>query len=207
MGTNERFANQLRCPENASHGDPLTASHRFTRGHHCDPHVTPPPQKIGTSYHQLQAGNGTGATRRLKQQLKRQDPDSRMSPLLRFPSFPGRALDGLGVLLIAAHICAVHGSLASPDCVSQGHAGNRSECSRRSVKSSPLRVVYLDKQYVTQNQVVISKMKELNQTYLFASTCQKQATAIPEWYSRIERVLLLTGTALLMVCAVSQFCS
>jgi hypothetical protein len=56
------------------------------------------------------------------------------------------------------------------------------------MQSSPLRVVYLDKQYVTQNHVVISKMKELGKPYVFASTCQREATAIPEWYFRNQKL-------------------
>ncbi len=54
----------------------------------------------------------------------------------------------------------------------------------KGIKSKPLRVVFLDKQYVTQNKVVISKMEQQNLSYVFANTCEKPATAIPEWYAR-----------------------
>ncbi len=54
-------------------------------------------------------------------------------------------------------------------------------CALKKIQSKPLRVVYLDKQYVTQNNVVISKLEQLNQSYVFASTCEKASTAIPEW--------------------------
>jgi hypothetical protein len=54
-------------------------------------------------------------------------------------------------------------------------------CALKKIQSKPLRVVYLDKQYVTQNNVVISKLEQHNQSYVFASTCEKASTAIPEW--------------------------
>ena len=92
-------------------------------------------------------------------------------------------LDLLFVAITAAQIMAMHGVSGSDGCVSQLVGGfSINECGLRAIQSKPLRVAYLDKQYVTQNQVVISKMKALNTPYIFASTCEKEATAIPEWY-------------------------
>ncbi len=56
-------------------------------------------------------------------------------------------------------------------------------CTLQQIKSKPLRVVFLDKQYVTQNNAAISKLEEQNQSYVFADTCENHATAIPEWYA------------------------
>jgi hypothetical protein len=93
-------------------------------------------------------------------------------------------LDRLVVAVSAAQMMAVHGVSGSSSCISglEGGYGSMNNCDLRGIQSKPIRVVYLDKQYVTQNQVVISKMKELNKPYVFASTCEKEATAIPEWY-------------------------
>jgi hypothetical protein len=92
----------------------------------------------------------------------------------------------------------------SDSCVpgNTGGYGSMNECSLRGIQSKPLRVAYLDKQYVTQNQVVISKMNELNKPYVFASTCEKDATAIPEWYFKLRLSILLHFDSM---CS-TQFC-
>ena len=58
-----------------------------------------------------------------------------------------------------------------------------SSCSFELKKSSPLRVFYLDKQYVTQNQAAIAKAASLGMNYTFANTCESHSTALPEWYA------------------------
>jgi hypothetical protein len=112
-------------------------------------------------------------------------------------------LDLLFVAITAAQIMAMHGVSGSDGCVSVGGVASMNECDLRANQSKPLRVAYLDKQYVTQNQVVISKMKALNTPYVFASTCEKEATAIPEWYCftnlQFTKRFLLTG--LLQLCS------
>jgi hypothetical protein len=92
-----------------------------------------------------------------------------------------RVLDRVGLLVVAF---AAHWSSGSGACV-PGNVGGyaaKNDCDLEGIQTNPLRVAYLDKQYVTQNQVVISKMKAMNKPYVFASTCEKDATAIPEWY-------------------------
>ncbi len=113
-------------------------------------------------------------------------------------------LDLLFVAITAAQIMAMHGVSGSDSCVSQLLGGfSINECGLRAIQSKPLRVAYLDKQYVTQNQVVISKMKALNKPYIFANTCEREATAIPEWYwytnVQFTQRCLLTG--LLQLCS------
>jgi hypothetical protein len=87
----------------------------------------------------------------------------------------------LVVLVIAVCINAVN--TESRACVPDdlGLYDSPESCKLKEIQSKPLRVVYLDKQYVTQNSVVISKLEQLNQSYKFASTCEKHETAIPEW--------------------------
>jgi hypothetical protein len=85
---------------------------------------------------------------------------------------------GMTALLFAAGIeGCVPGNL--------GGYASMQNCDLQDIQSRPLKVAYLDKQYVTQNQVVIAKMKALNKPYVFANTCERDATAIPEWYLKI----------------------
>ena len=56
-----------------------------------------------------------------------------------------------------------------------------SPCLSARVRSSPLRVVYLDKQYTTQNHAAIAKVESLGLNYTFGKTCELQSTAVPEW--------------------------
>jgi hypothetical protein len=85
----------------------------------------------------------------------------------------------------AGYASAENGDSATGNCEPSGVGlyDSPKGCTLQGIKSKPLRVVYLDKQYVTQNQVVISIMEKRNQSYVFANTCEKPATAIPEWYA------------------------
>ena len=59
-----------------------------------------------------------------------------------------------------------------------------SPCLSARVRSSPLRVVYLDKQYTTQNHAAIAKVESLGLNYTFGKTCELQSTAVPEWWRK-----------------------
>ena len=59
--------------------------------------------------------------------------------------------------------------------------GSSDSCFRSQLKKSPIRIAYLDKQYVTQNQAAIDKIKSMGLEYNFGRTCESAATAIPEW--------------------------
>ena len=85
----------------------------------------------------------------------------------------------------AVYVSAENGDSAIRNCEPAGVGlyDSPKGCALQGIKSKPLRVVYLDKKYVTQNQVVISIVEKLNQSYVFANTCEKSATAIPEWYA------------------------
>jgi hypothetical protein len=55
-------------------------------------------------------------------------------------------------------------------------------CRWKEMKATKLRVVYLDKQYVTQNNAAIQQTHALyNDSYIFGRTCESAATAIPAW--------------------------
>ena len=54
-------------------------------------------------------------------------------------------------------------------------------CTFDSIRAGPLRVFYLDEQYVTQNQAAIAKVQALGLTYSFGETCDDPVTAVPEW--------------------------
>ena len=75
------------------------------------------------------------------------------------------------------------GNAGASDCLLQGIAGFSSPrgCIFDKLRKSPLRVIYLDVQYIVQNQVAIAKTKELGREYSFWDTCDSAATAIPEW--------------------------
>jgi hypothetical protein len=89
-------------------------------------------------------------------------------------------LSRLGIVGMTAVLFAAGNEGCVPGTT--GGYASMQNCDLQNIQSRPLKVAYLDKQYVTQNQVVIAKMKALNQPYVFASTCEKDATAIPEWY-------------------------
>jgi hypothetical protein len=40
---------------------------------------------------------------------------------------------------------------------------------------------YFDKQYVTQNQAAIARVKELGSKYSLGQTCENALTAVPDW--------------------------
>ena len=68
-------------------------------------------------------------------------------------------------------------------CQTQASVGYSSAdgCTFQAIKNGPLRVFYMDEQYVTQNPAAIAKIQELGLTYSFGSTCDDPATAVPEW--------------------------
>lgn len=72
----------------------------------------------------------------------------------------------------------------APDCQQESVIGYGSlqGCILNSIQTNQLKVVYLDKQYVTQNQVAIAKAKANGNSYAFAKTCENPATAVPEWF-------------------------
>ncbi len=76
-------------------------------------------------------------------------------------------------------------SSSDSDCLLQELAGFASPrgCIVKKLRSSPLRVIYLDVQYIVQNDVAIAKMQSLGKQYAFWDTCDSAATAIPEWYT------------------------
>ena len=68
----------------------------------------------------------------------------------------------------------------SSECVpaSIGGYASPSGCILQQIKSTPLRVAFLDKQYVTQNQAANAKVGD---AYIFGKTCENAKTAVPEW--------------------------
>jgi hypothetical protein len=92
---------------------------------------------------------------------------------------------------IAVYVTTVIGDSGSGACDSAADHDSLGGCTLQGIKSNTLRVVYLDKQYVTQNKVVISMMEKLNQSYVYARTCERLATAVPEWYAvmKLRRIL------------------
>ncbi len=89
-----------------------------------------------------------------------------------------------GLLLFRLLICVARGEeiASAADCVQEEDEGYSSQngCRLKQIRSSPLRVVYLDKQYVTQNNKAIEKMKSLNKEYAYGKTCES-LDSIPEW--------------------------
>ena len=83
----------------------------------------------------------------------------------------------------ADNACAQSNS-SDPDCLLQEIAGFSSPrgCIYKKLQSGPLRVIYLDVQYIVQNQVAIAKTRALGREYGFWDTCDTAATAIPEWW-------------------------
>eukprot|EP00291_Cryptomonas_curvata_P019850 CAMPEP_0172158522 /NCGR_PEP_ID=MMETSP1050-20130122/4420_1 /TAXON_ID=233186 /ORGANISM="Cryptomonas curvata, Strain CCAP979/52" /LENGTH=503 /DNA_ID=CAMNT_0012827925 /DNA_START=62 /DNA_END=1573 /DNA_ORIENTATION=+ len=69
----------------------------------------------------------------------------------------------------------------SSECVpaSVGGYASPSGCILQQIRSTPLRVVYLDKQYVTQNLAANAKVGD---SYIFGRTCENANTAVPECF-------------------------
>ena len=76
------------------------------------------------------------------------------------------------------------GNSNSSNCVDASTMGyaNPSSCTMMEIQNGPLRVVFLDKQYVTQNQAAINSATAKGINYTFGSTCEHASTAVPEWY-------------------------
>ena len=87
------------------------------------------------------------------------------------------------VASLVLQLRSVHGDPVGSGCETAADGGFASPngCILQAMRATSLRVVYLDKQYVTQNQAAIEKAKSLGRSYAFASTCEKAATALPEW--------------------------
>jgi hypothetical protein len=84
---------------------------------------------------------------------------------------------------VAGCLHIVVGDNVSASCQQESIVGYDSPngCVRAKMKSSPLRVAYLDSQYVTQNQAAIARTKALGMNYIFDYSCESSATAVPEW--------------------------
>ena len=93
-----------------------------------------------------------------------------------------RDLSRLLLLVFRFYIAYGQETGSFDDCVDEGKEGYSSPngCRLKQIRSSPLRVVYLDTQYVTQNNAAIAKMKSLNQDYVFGETCDSP-DSIAEW--------------------------
>jgi hypothetical protein len=50
------------------------------------------------------------------------------------------------------------------------------------MQQNQLKIVYLDKQFVTVNQAAIATIRSFGRPYVFASTCESDLTAVPEWF-------------------------
>jgi hypothetical protein len=72
---------------------------------------------------------------------------------------------------------------SDPDCLLQEFAGFASPrgCILKKLRSSPLRVIFLDVQYIVQNDIAIAKMNAMGKDYSFWDTCDTASTAMPEW--------------------------
>jgi hypothetical protein len=88
------------------------------------------------------------------------------------------------LLLLAFRAFVARGEAtgADDDCVQEEKGGYSSPngCRLKQIRSVPLRVVYLDKQYVTQNDKAIAKMKSLNKEFIYSKTCESR-DSIAEW--------------------------
>ena len=91
-----------------------------------------------------------------------------------------------GILLLFALLneyanCDSSGNSSSCNTVNVLGYASQDSCTFQDMMSTPLRVVYLDKQYVTQNQAAIARAKALGKTYTFGKFCESISTAVPEW--------------------------
>ena len=70
-----------------------------------------------------------------------------------------------------------------PSCLPPAIIGYASEknCVLLNMRTSPLKVAFLDKEYVTQNQAAVNKISSLGMQYEFGKTCDQESTAVPEW--------------------------
>jgi hypothetical protein len=85
-------------------------------------------------------------------------------------------------LVFLVNVASGDAVVSDDDCVQEDEAGYSSlnGCRLKQIRSSPLRVVYLDKQYVTQNDAAIAKITSQNKAYNYAKTCES-SDSIPEW--------------------------
>ena len=77
----------------------------------------------------------------------------------------------------------IFGTMSAKSCEPESSVGlsTAQGCTRSKMRSVPLRVAFLDKQYVTQNQAAINKIASLNMQYSFGKSCDSALTAVPEW--------------------------
>ncbi len=66
------------------------------------------------------------------------------------------------------------------DCTDEEKEGYSSRYGCLLKQATPLRVLYLDAQYIVQNNIAIAKIKSLNKDYVFGKTCGS-IDLIPEW--------------------------
>ena len=88
----------------------------------------------------------------------------------------------LAALQILGSADATSNSSAA-NCKLQSTVGYASTagCTFQSIQKGPLRVLYMDEQYVTQNPAAIAKVQALGMNYSFGVTCDDPTTAVPEW--------------------------
>ena len=71
----------------------------------------------------------------------------------------------------------------SPSCIPPAVIGYASEknCVLLKLRTLPLKVAFVDKEFVTQNQAAVDKVTSLGMHYAFGKTCDQESTAVPEW--------------------------
>ncbi len=80
------------------------------------------------------------------------------------------------------HLLVIGIDSASPDLCSESEAISDDACAIRKIKTTKIRIVYLDKQYNTQNQPAMDAATSRGMPYAFGQTCDSSSTAIPEWF-------------------------
>ena len=86
----------------------------------------------------------------------------------------------ISIQCIAIHFYSVFGDSSCVAANVSGY-GSQNNCILQEIQATPLRVAFLDKQYVTQNQAAIDSATARGITYAFGKTCENAKTAVPEW--------------------------
>ena len=89
----------------------------------------------------------------------------------------------IALILSASSAVLAGNSSANTSCQAQTVVGYGSlnGCTYDAIRKGPLRVIYLDSQYVTQNQAARAKVESMGMNYSFGETCDDAATAVAEW--------------------------
>lgn len=95
----------------------------------------------------------------------------------------GRCFALLSIIVLDSLLPKVSGQSNGTECKPVSVVGYSSSqsCTLLKMQTNPLRVVFLDKLYVTQNFPAIAKAKQLGIQYIAGQTCERAATAMPEW--------------------------